>query len=462
VRLFGFDVSRSKALQSVGLSSPGGSLLGFLHEPFAGAFQKNVLVRETTQNILTFGAFYACVTLIADDISKLRPKLMLDNPDGTSKEVTGPNNPKGAVLLKPNPYQTRIQFFGQWLVSKLVYGNAYILKERDARGVVSDLYVIDPRRVVPLVGDRGDVYYQIAEARLAGHAEGLPAAPASEVIHDRCNAFYHPLVGMSPIYACAASATQGIRMQANSAQFFENQSRPSGQLTSAHPIRDETAKRLKEEFEANWGSGNRYRMFVAGDGLKYEPISIAAGDAQLIEQLRWTAEDVARCFKVPFYKIGGPLPTVNNAAALNQDYYTQTLQAYIEAIELLLEEGLELDNVQGKSYCVEFDTDALLRMDPLSRMEAYANGVKAGVIAPNEARLRENLPPVEGGDSPYLQMQNFSLEALAKRDASSDPFAVTPPKPAPVAAAEPAVPGKLYDAEEFHRVLESELLGATA
>ena len=33
------------------------------------------------------------------------------------------------------------------------------------------------------------------------------------------------------------------------------------------------------------------------------------------------------------------------------------------------------------------------------------------------------MEPVEGGDSPYLQQQNYSLEALAKRDAASDPFA---------------------------------------
>ncbi|EMR5235565.1 phage portal protein, partial [Salmonella enterica] len=39
-----------------------------------------------------------------------------------------------------------------------------------------------------------------------------------------------------------------------------------------------------------------------------------------------------------------------------------------------------------------------------------------------EARKSENLPPVEGGDSLFLQQQNFSLAALAKRDASDDPF----------------------------------------
>jgi hypothetical protein len=58
--------------------------------------------------------------------------------------------------------------------------------------------------------------------------------------------------------------------------------------------------------------------------------------------------------------------------------------------------------------------------------------VKSGIRAPDEARARLNLPPVPGGKYPYLQQQNFSLEALAKRDAQEDPFG-TKPKPEPVA-----------------------------
>jgi phage portal protein BeeE len=38
--------------------------------------------------------------------------------------------------------------------------------------------------------------------------------------------------------------------------------------------------------------------------------------------------------------------------------------------------------------------------------------------------------PVAGGDSPYLQQQNYSLAALAKRDSSPDPFdKATPSEP---------------------------------
>ena len=57
-------------------------------------------------------------------------------------------------------------------------------------------------------------------------------------------------------------------------------------------------------------------------------------------------------------------------------------------------------------------------------------------MAPNEARAGENLRPVAGGDSPYLQQQNYSLAALAKRDTKADPFA-NASKPEPAAPATP-------------------------
>jgi hypothetical protein len=36
------------------------------------------------------------------------------------------------------------------------------------------------------------------------------------------------------------------------------------------------------------------------------------------------------------------------------------------------------------------------------------------------------MPPVAGGDTPYLQQQNFSLAALDRRDKAETPTSLTP------------------------------------
>lgn len=422
MQILGFEITRRsrRALvvkeNSVAVPVTAGGWFGLIREAFAGAWQRNITI-DSTESMLAYSAVYSCISLISKDIGKLRPCLKQRSKQDIWEDTENPAY--SPVLRKPNRYQTRNLFYEQWVISKLVNGNAYALKQRDSRNVVEALYILNPRLVLPLVAPDGEVFYQVGIDNLAGLRQGAPMVPASEMIHDRHTCLFHPLVGVGPLYACGMSATQGNRIQANSSTFFENMSRPSGQLTAPGFIKDETAARLKEEFEKNFSGSNMGRILVSGDGLKFEPLTMPAEQAQLIEQLRWTVEDIARAFQMPLYKIGaGQVPSHIDVGALNLEYYQQTLQPLIEGIETLLDEGLGLSLDLG----VEFDLEGLLRMDPKSRAETREIEVRAALLAPNEGRKCENRPPVPGGDTVYLQQQNYSLAALAKRDASADPF----------------------------------------
>ena len=69
----------------------------------------------------------------------------------------------------------------------------------------------------------------------------------------------------------------------------------------------------------------------------------------------------------------------------------------------------------------EFDLDQLLRMDTATRFSAYATAIGAGFMTPNEARRRSSLPPIEGGDTCYMQVQNYSLAELNARASQGTP-----------------------------------------
>lgn len=422
MRIFGREFGRqtTKAVAPVAQGRRG--WFGVM-ESYAGAWQQNVEVRY--DSVLSNHADFACRTLIASDIAKLRIKLVQRDENGIWSEVT--NNAYSPVLRKPNHFQNRIQFMECWILSKLQRGNTYVLKKRDARGVVVKLFVLDPGLVTPLVSDSGDVFYQLNTDQLAGVPESV-IVPAREIIHDRFNCFYHPLVGLSPIFAGGLAATQGLAIQNDSALFFQNGATPGGVLTAPGAIEDETAARIKEYWDTNFTGENSGKVAVLGDGLKYDPMKAKAVDAQLIEQLKWSAEVVCSTYHVPPYKIGvGVMPTNNNVQALNVEYYSQCLQVLLEAAELCLDEGLEMKDGIG----TEFDTDNLLRMDSVTQMDVLDKS--KGIMSPNEQRKKLDLKPAAGGDSPMLQQQNFSLEALAKRDSQDDPFgsaAKTPPEPA--------------------------------
>lgn len=390
-----------------------------IREPFTGAWQRNM--ETTKESVLAFGAVYSCVTLIASDIAKIRIRLVEQDRDGVWTETKVPAF--SPVLAKPNHWQNRIQFFEQWMVSKLLSGNTYVLKERDLRGVVVAMYILDPSKCKPLVAPNGDVYYEIKKDNLSGVKDEVTIVPASEIIHDRMEALYHPLCGISPLSAAGAAAAHGLTIQENSARFFRNDSTPGGILTAPGAIDSETARRIKEHWEANMQGENRARVAVMGDGMTYAKMTISASEAQMIEQLKWDERNVCTAFHTPPYMVGiGDMPTYTNIEALNQQYYTQCLQKHIESIELCLDEGLGLTDHKEHTYGTEFDLDDLLRMDTATKVKTVTEGLK-GLFTVNEGRKKFDLKKIVGGDTVYLQQQNFSVEALAKRDAKDDPFA---------------------------------------
>lgn len=413
--------------------SRGGGWFPWIHEPYTGAWQRNDEWKSPT--VLAHYAVYACVTLIANDIGKLRQRLMELDANGIWKETASPSF--SPVLRKPNGYQNHIQFKQWWQTSKLTKGNAYGLKQRDNRGIVTAIYLLDPDRVTVLVADNGEVYYQCNGDELNELGSEGVTVPASEMIHDRMNCLFHPLVGVSPLYACALAACQSLKMQNDSSTFFENGARPGGILSAPGAISDETAARLKAHWDANYTGQNAGKVAVVGDDLKFQQMKMSATDSQLIEQFKLTAEMICTAFHVPPSKVGVTTsPTGTTAAQENQKYYADCIQVLVEEYEACMDDGLAVPD----KYGVELDIDGLLRMDMGTLVETLAAAVGGGIMAPDEARKRINLSPVAGGATPYLQQQNFSLSALSKRDAQADPFGTSQPastESPPAATSEP-------------------------
>ena len=405
-----------------------GSWWPVVREPYTGAWQKNEEIRAETA--LANPVVFRCVSLIATDVAKLRLRLVAIDDDGIWSETT--SAAFSPVLRVPNRHQTIQLFLERWMLSKLLWGNTYILKDRDARGVVTALYVLDPAKVTVLVAPDGSVYYQVQTDDLAGVVDPL-AIPAREIIHDRWNCVFHPLVGLSPLYGCGSAAQQGQQIESASTAFFSSGGRPSGMLAppaGVSAIDSETVKRLSEAWHA-LGPG---RTAILSDHLQYTEVGSSAVDAELVQQYGMTVKVIAGCFGVPISMVdSSQQPPYANSEASALQYHSQCLQTHLLGIETALDAGLELP----APYGTEFDLDDLLWMDTTTRTKAAHDAISAGAMTPNEARFKYfGLPPVEGGDTPYLQQQMHSLRALAARDAQASP-ATAVPVAAPVTPEEP-------------------------
>lgn len=411
----------------------GGSWYPVVREPYTGAWQNNDPL--TTESALANPSVFGAVSRISQDISKIAPPLLLERDrHGFWTETSNPAY--SPVLRRPNHYQTAQQFIEMWVLSKVLWGNAYILKSRDERTVVNALHMLDPARVKVLTAPDGSVYYELQSNDLAGMPESSQPVviPAREIIHDRWNCLYHPLCGVSPLSALAGAVAQAKAIQDNSTTFFAKGARPSGTLSTPTKLDPMQAARLKAD-ASNWKSGEQLILEM---GLKYEAVSTTASQSQLIEQLGWTEEKICEVLGLPISILNSSKqPPYANAEASQLQYKSQCLEPHLVSIATCLGDGLDLPSY----LTIEFDDALLIWMDTTSRVNAAKTAIGSGAVSPNEARDEWfGLGPVPGGESPLAQQQYYTLQALALREPPSAPSVPSPPQPSVEEASGELVP----------------------
>lgn len=382
-------------------------------EPFTGAWQRNM--SEDHGTLVTYPTLYACIMRIATDMGILPFQLKARDGNGiwniTSSAAYDP------VLRKPNDYQTAQQFREAWALSKLIQGNTYALKRRDARGVVVALYILDPTRVLPMVSETGQVFYKLQHDRLNRLSESLSemdlTIPASEIIHDRCITMHHWLIGVPPLCAAYWPALKNLKILKSSADFFGNNAQPGGILTAPAGMNEDDATRIKAYWDSANTDGNAGKVAVIGADLKFTSFAMKGADSQLIEQMRYSDEQICQPFGIPPFKVGiGSIPAGLGVDAINLLYFENALQTHIEAMENLLDEGLKLPPDIG----LWMDLEPLLRMDVSRQAEVVTKLIGGKALTPDEGRKKLGYGPTGGGGTLWGQHQDYPLGTLAERN----------------------------------------------
>ena len=90
----------------------------------------------------------------------------------------------------------------------------------------------------------------------------------------------------------------------------------------------EQVAQIKTDWETFNGPGNAGRLAVLTADLKYTSLTMNATDAQLIDQLKWTGENVCNAYHVPPFMVGiGEIPRGVQVEAMLQMYYSQCIQS---------------------------------------------------------------------------------------------------------------------------------------
>jgi HK97 family phage portal protein len=371
---------------------------------------------------LTFPAVYASIDIISSDIARLPMRHWRD--DGETRRELCDSWPL-SVLDKPNEYQTGFDLMKMLVGSQLFRGNGYLYPIRNRRYQVDSLHCLFPDYVWPYRAAGSDYFYQVSAQPLA-EIETTAMIPPREMLHHRMLTFNDPLIGITPMVAAATSSSAGLAILRASDRFFQRMARPSGVLQTARSLDRRKAEEIKERWQRVYaGEEGAGDVAVLEEGLEWKPLTMTAVDAQLIDQLRYSVEDVARVYRVPLFMLGDLTKvSYNSSEQLSRVYDNGCLSAHMKALEWRLSQFFGMD---ARSEYLEFDTDQLFRGEFQARTEALVRSVQGGLRAPNEARRIEGLNPVPGGDVTYMQQQMVPVSQLASRSDLNPMPAMTPP-----------------------------------
>jgi HK97 family phage portal protein len=194
---------------------------------------------------------------------------------------------------------------------------------------------------------------------------------------------------------------------------FKNGMRPSGLLTFADWLpkekRDQTEQAMIEKFV---GSQNAGRPMILEGGTTWQSLSMNPEDAQMLDSRKFSVEEICRFFGVPPHMVGHTEKSTSWGTGLEQQtlaFQKFTLRRRLKRIEQAVNKQLLTAAERARGIYVEFNLEGLLRADSASRATFYAAGLKDGWLTINEVRGHENLAPVDGGNTPRIQMQNVPI-----------------------------------------------------
>ncbi len=372
-------------------------------EPFGGAFQRGIEVEQSTL-ATSSPVLFACLDRVSSDIGQLAFVVKQNDSSGIARVVKSPTIAK--TLDRPNDFQSASQFRKAWILSKLMHGNALILK---AGG---QLFVLDWSKVVPLVSDSGAVFYRLHMGSSQNllpetFGDGQVTIPASDVIHDRGPCLFHQLVGVAPITAAYWPSAKAYYINKNNAETFSKGNELSGVLVVPAGLSDDAAKQLKTEWQTMGANSVR----VIGADASFTPFSAKSTDSQTVEQLALSDKAICQPFGIPPFIVGAEsLPSGQRPGDYMLSYFKLALQQHVDSMETLLTRDLNLPRGQR----IELDTSALLRMDEGRRAEVYGQMIASSLLTVNEARAEFDRPPVPSGDQIFVQKQNVPLDVAAR------------------------------------------------
>lgn len=361
-----------------------------------------------TTKAMLLSAVYRCVEVISDSIAQLPCEPFKIDSNGYKHLLN--EHPTYQLLNKqPNSSMSRFTFMKIMAVSMLLKGNAYAYIERDSNGNAVNLYYV-PSDSVTIIKPKyvnQPIYYSVVGFK--------------DVIED-CNMIHilnfttDGIEGISTLANAKNTLSLSMDSEAHAAGFFKGGANAAGILKSTSPLTTKQKENLKTSWNSafNAQSGTPNGVAVLDADLDFQAITINPSDAQLLETREFNVVDICRFFGVsPVKAFDLSKSSYSTVEATELSFLTDTLAPLLEKFEQEFER--KLYKPSDGNIDVRYNTSALLRADKQSLATYYSTLFNIGAISPNEIRRDLDLPPVDNGDTTFVQVNIQTLDKAVKQ-----------------------------------------------
>lgn len=368
----------------------------------------------TETEALSVPTYNCCVRVISESISQMPWHCL----DGRQEAF---NHPADRLLSRePNPVHDPAVWREMLLRWLLTWGNAYCEIVRDISGRPSELWPIEPWRVVPFYTSHGLAYE-------VWNPDGPINLPAVDMLHFR--GLGDDLEGYSVLRMMARTLKLSSSQEESMAATMANGARPSGVLSpKAGSLNKTKATEIADLWkEQNTGAKKHGKVILLNEGLDFHMMTIPNSDAQLLESRQFSVLDVCRFLRVPPHKVYElSRATFSNITHQSLEFLMDSLGPWIVKLEQQADRKLISKSNRGR-FVTKINPRSVLRMDPQTRVEYFTKMRDLGALNANEIREQEDMDGIgQDGDAYFVPANLVTLEKAVADDPEPEP----PPVPA--------------------------------
>jgi HK97 family phage portal protein len=374
-------------------------------------------VRVNSRVALSLSTVWRCVDLLASAVSQSPWDIFLKVGGRSFEQYTKPG-----WMSMPDPSNetyTLSDYFSQVCVSLLIAGNYFVW----VIGTVfypQALLVLDPSRVVVKPGP----VYQVLDV----NGNVVATLGPRDILHGTWIRLPGMLRGISPLESLRRGIGSAVATDEFASRYFGQGAALSFGVEVPGTLTPTQKAELNEGLKRKHaGLSNSHAIGVLTNGGKFVTgLAPTPEQSQMLDTRKWSVEDLCRPFGIPPAMAGSQEPGAASYAATKtfdgqfRERAVLPLAARIESQHnrLLVNEvpdGLP----DGAVMQIRANLDAIARTDIKDRFAAYQLGVGSGFLTPNDARSKEDLPPLPGGDQLYMQSQMEPIDQPPTQEAAA-------------------------------------------